>query len=345
MAITYTASPSIIEATLQKLREDGGIAPEARFDGASFPQLRQVVLPRDLDFLHMAEQRPLGTIGPRADDGWVPDQQRVALALGRLKRNGFVAADAVFDDRDPHRLAETVRYRDMHFLFYLGQYGEVEIAAEALALLKSQGLVAAEADDAPSAFAALRREVRACFVVPDTAISPAMERLLYLLAALKRPQHLLGMGIFCANAFIWSAGAAYTGGKADDAARICGVDIDAQAITLARSNLARLSHTANITLLAEDGRLTAERLAGPFDYVYLDIGSAAEDKRINLQVLQTLYPKLSPGAWVLAHDTTLPAFREAFASYLRFVRDPRYFAESISFDIDCLGLELSIMAR
>ena len=99
---------------------------------------------------------------------------------------------------------------------------------------------------------------------------------------------------------------------------------------------------ASAVPIAWDARVTVERLKGPFDTVYLDILSPDSGKALYLGLLEALYPKLSPSAWVLAHDTTLGCYSEQLAGYLRVVRNPRRFRQSISFDIDALGLELSI---
>ncbi len=45
---------------------------------------------------------------------------------------------------------------------------------------------------------------------------------------------------------------------------------------------------------------------------------------------------------MLAHDTTAPPFADELRAYLAYVRDGSSFRESISFDVDPYGLELSI---
>ncbi|MFW6275580.1 MAG: hypothetical protein ACOC2M_02995, partial [bacterium] len=57
-----------------------------------------------------------------------------------------------------------------------------------------------------------------------------------------------------------------------------------------------------------------------------------------------LFDKLSPNAWILAHDTVHEGggFPEQLKDYLKFVRNPKFFKESYSFPIDDYGLELSI---
>jgi hypothetical protein len=61
-----------------------------------------------------------------------------------------------------------------------------------------------------------------------------------------------------------------------------------------------------------------------------------------LELLKKLYGKVEKGGWVLAHDTVVPPFAEQLEAYLAYVRDGKNFEESISFDVDAYGLELSI---
>jgi predicted O-methyltransferase YrrM len=342
MALVYRADRQIATIVLAKLKADGGIAPDAQFNDGSCQKLRREVLPRDLDFLHMAGIRPIVTTAPSVENAAPLDPAVIENALQLLKRNGFVAADAYFNAEVPHKLTTEVGYRYFHFLYYLGQYAEVEISTATLALLKQIGVIDAGATYSLEAFEKLRQEVRAHFEIPDTAFSPVMERLLYLLASVKRPKRILGIGVFCGYTLVWTAGASCNGGKVYQADKVYGIDIDVEAIGVAKQNFSRLAESDHVELVAEDGRVTADRLAGPFDCLYLDADSHENGKGIYLELLQTLYPKLSKGGWVLAHDTTLPAFRRQLEGYLDFVRDRAKFSESISFDVDLFGLELSI---
>jgi len=342
MAFIYRADRQIARTVLEKLIADGGVAADAQFKDRYCQELRREVLTRDLDFLHMAGIRPIITTTPSVENATSPDRGSIESALLRLKRKGFVAEDAYFNAEEPLKLATEVRYRDFHFLYYLGQYAELEISEAVLALLKVIGVIEPSSNYSSENFEKLRQEVRSCFEIPDTAFSPVMERLLYLLASVKRPRRILGIGIFCGNTLVWTAGASCNGGKVYQADKIYGIDIDVQAIAVARQNFSRLSECAHVELVAEDGRMTVGRLEGPFDYIYLDADSHENGKGIYLQMLQALYPKLNKGCWVLAHDTTLPGFRGQLEAYLAFVRDRDKFSESISFDVDLFGLELTI---
>ena len=82
-----------------------------------------------------------------------------------------------------------------------------------LARLKSDGVVADQADYARDCFEALRREVKATFEVPGTTISPMMERLLYMLACVRRPRRIVALGVFCGNTLVWNVGPTCGSGK------------------------------------------------------------------------------------------------------------------------------------
>ncbi len=213
-----------------------------------------------------------------------------------------------------------------------------------LARLKSDGVVADEADYARDCFEALRREVKATFEVPDTTISPVMERLLYMLACVRRPRRIVALGVFCGNTLVWNVGPTCGSGNVFHAECCVGVDIKADAIALAKKNFAKLPNAEHVELLTEDGLDTCRRIAPGIDYLYLDADDKTRGKGLYLLMLNATYPKLADDAWVLAHDTRCPraGFSEQFKEYLAFVRDPVNFRQSISFDVDEYGLELSI---
>ena len=68
---------------------------------------------------------------------------------------------------------------------------------------------------------------------------------------------------------------------------------------------------------------------GPVPYLYLVL-------------LKQVYDRLPEGAWVIAHDNLDWSAKKQMAPYLEFVRDGAHFSESICFDIDDCGMELSI---
>lgn len=263
-------------------------------------------------------------------------------AIGRMKQNNRIANDAGFNFDANYGLRKEVSYRDMDFLEHLAYCNEKQIVEDALHFLKDHNIIDQDADYDRSAFMKLRIEVKRKFEAEWRTITPAMERIFYMLSSVKRPQRVFAGGVFWGNAFAWNIGASCGEGKVYTATSAMGVDINPDAIAKATRNMARLAGSEHITLHTSDAIKFAKETSGPFDYVYLDVGISQVEKSLNYDILAALYEKLSPGAWVVTHDTTHPFFRNDFRKYLDFVRNREYFSESISFDFDPYGLELSI---
>jgi predicted O-methyltransferase YrrM len=269
------------------------------------------------------------------------ENQVIEMALDRLKDDGLVSREAFFNYDAPHNLRREVAYRDFDFLSRLCRVGEVESVRSILAWLKREGVVPESATYNEGAFEALRREVKK-FTFPGTSITPVMERLLYALSSVRRPRRVIGIGTYCGNALAWCVGPSFGPGRVYEAERVYGIDIDARATEQARENLGKLAHTEHIELITGDGLEAVERLEGPFDYVFLDAESKELGKSVYLELLKRLYAKVEKGGWVLAHDTAVPPFARQLEGYLAFVRDRENFRESIAFDVDPFGLELSV---
>jgi predicted O-methyltransferase YrrM len=266
----------------------------------------------------------------------------IEMALEKLKDDGNVSRDAYFNYGAPQNLRREVTYRDLDFLYSLSETDEVEVVRSALKMLKRAGIVPEDATYDEVAFDGLRQEVKQNFNVPGTAVTPIMERLLYMLSSLKKPRRVISVGVFCGNTLVWTAGSSCGKGKVYEAEKIYGIDIDPEVIELARTNFGQLVDTGHIELIAEDGLGVVERLDETFDYVYLDADNEEIGKGLYLEILNKLYGKIERGGWVLAHDTTCVYFGQQLTPYLNFVRNRNNFSETISFDVDPFGLELSI---
>jgi caffeoyl-CoA O-methyltransferase len=266
----------------------------------------------------------------------------IEMALRKLKADGLVSDDAYFNYDAPGNLRREVAYRDFDFLSRLSRMAEVETVRSALAWLKREAVVPGDAMYDDQAFEALRKEVKQIFTMPGTSVTPVMERLLYMLSSVRRPRRVIGIGTYYGNALVWSVGSNCGRGKVYDAEKVYAVDIDAQATEGAKANFSRMDAADHIELLAEDGLTAIERLAGPFDYVYLDVDSKELGKGLYLELLKALYGKVEEGGWVLAHDVVVPPFAGQLEGYLAFVRDGGNFSQSVLFDVDAFGLELSI---
>lgn len=266
----------------------------------------------------------------------------IELAVKKLKRDGIVHPDAAFDPAAPDGLRREVAYYDRDLLCRLGRTdAEEQTVDAALGLLKQHGLVPASASYDGASVERHRREVRATFEGSWTTLSPTMERLMYMLTSVRRPMHLLELGSFWGYTLAWFAGPFVGTNRVQAADRIIGIDVDAEATDRARDNFARLPNGEGVELIAEDARSALARIPGPFDLVYIEAKSD-DEKGLYLTLAKQVYDRLSEGAWLIAHDSLDWTFSEEMAEYLPFVRDRTRFTESVAFDIDECGLELSI---
>lgn len=229
--------------------------------------------------------------------------------------------------RDPHRELETAE-------------AETAVVAEALAALQGAGVLPGT-DYCHDKFLAHRAAVRDHFEIPWTAITPRMQRLLYAINAVRKPQTLLAAGIFCGNTFISNAGAAIGPGACYHAKRLIGVEIVDEKAALARRNVARIDPAGEARIITDDAVDVAAGLDGTIDLLYLDAdGDKERGKGVYLDILEACYDKLSPGALVVAHNSVNCAPR--LQHFLAFVRDPARMRGSVNVIFDIEGLEVSV---
>jgi len=269
-------------------------------------------------------------------------QRAIDLAVKKLKDDGMVHPDAVFNPEAPEDLRREVTYYDRDFMYRLGRTSvDEEIVDEALAMLKEHGLAAPAASYDKRAFEKYRADVREKFDGTWTSLTPAMERLMYMLTSIRRPMHLIEFGSFWGYTLAWFAGPCVGPHAVYRAERVIGIDIDADMTAKAEANFKRLGHSDNVELIAEDASTALDGIEDPFDFVYIEAKSDEMDG-LYLSLLKQVYDRLAPGAWVIAHDNLDWSFSAEMSEYLPFVRDSSRFSESVSFEIDSCGLELSI---
>ncbi len=288
-----------------------------------------------------------------------PSREAIELALASMKDDGLVHPEAVFNADAPDGLRREVTYRDPHFCRRLGRTAlESKIVDSALDLLKRAGHVPVSSDYDRQAVERHRAELKKKFEGSWTTLSPTMERLMYMLTSVKKPAHLLELGCFWGYTLGWFAGPCIGSNRAFVPARVIGIDVDADMIKKAKANFRKLENVEPVKLIAEDARTALDRIEGPFDFVYIEAKyENRADRRggglglrpthsarcacLYLVLLKQLYDRLPEGAWVMAHDNLDWSARKQMAPYLEFVRDRAHFSESICFDIDDCGIELS----
>lgn len=185
-------------------------------------------------------------------------------------------------------------------------------------------------------FHTFRARVHDAFYVPETSITPLMARVLWGIASLARPHHLLVLGSYAGNTLVWLAGPVLP-----EAERIIGIEIDPQAVDMARQNFERLQ-APRVQLICGDALRVMSALEGPVDLVLIDIDDPRERRAPYVRMLEAVYPLLAPGGLVLAHDICVERFKGDLMPYLVAVRQFQRFSCSVPLEIDACGLEISV---
>lgn len=190
-------------------------------------------------------------------------------------------------------------------------------------------------------YLAMRKAIAELFEIPWTAITPRMQRLIYAINAIRRPQVMIAAGVFCGNTFTSNAGAAVGPGAVYTARALIGLEIDPTEAARAEQNVRRLDPTGVARIEAEDAIAFCRNWPETIDLLYLDADEVGgRGKRIYLDIAHNAWDKMHSGALLLAHNS-VNATRE-LKNYLDFVRDPQHCRASMNVVIDGEGLEVSV---
>lgn len=212
-----------------------------------------------------------------------------------------------------------------------------DIAALSLKILKAKDIVEFDDDriDWPAYESAT--EVISCFEVPQSTISPAMRRLLFSLAYVTRPTVVVGAGTYVGFAFSW-----LLAGAAPHRSLLAAhaLDIDPEASSIARRNLARLAiDFVSVEVADAVAWLTAN--TAPISLLFIDIDSPDRRKAGYLDVLRAAQSSLASGAIVLAHDPCVARFAADFHTYHEYIRASELFRDPVILPIDECGLSVT----
>jgi predicted O-methyltransferase YrrM len=158
-------------------------------------------------------------------------------------------------------------------------------------------------------------------------VSRHVGRLLYALARGCRPETVVEFGTSFGISTIHLAAAVTDNGTG----RVVSTELSDRKATAARQNLQQAGLAGVVTILQGDALETLASVTGPVGLVLLDGW-----KELYLPVLRLLQPGLTPGALVIADDTSY----ESAAGYLAHVRDPGNGFVSVGFPVDD-GIEVS----
>ena len=158
-------------------------------------------------------------------------------------------------------------------------------------------------------------------------VSPEAGKLLYALVRACRPETVVEFGTSFGISTIHLAAAVTDNGTG----RVVTTELSHRKATAARENLDQAGLAGVVTILDGDALETLASVTGPVGLVLLDGW-----KDLYLPVLRLLQPRLTPGALVVADDSSF----ESVAGYLAYVRDPRNGFVSVEFPV-ADGVEVS----
>lgn len=115
---------------------------------------------------------------------------------------------------------------------------------------------------------------------------------------------------------------------------VIGTEYEPEKARIARANFAEAGLSELIELREGDLRETLKRVAGPVDFMLIDIWTP-----MARPALELVAPHLRPGAIVVCDNTT--QFREAYADYFAFLHDPANRMRTMTLPFEG-GLELSV---
>ncbi|CAM4237688.1 O-methyltransferase [Kibdelosporangium persicum] len=152
-------------------------------------------------------------------------------------------------------------------------------------------------------------------------------KLLYSLVRSARPETVVEFGTSFGISTIHLAAAVADNGKG----HVYGSEMNAAKREAAQANLNEAGLAGQVTVLPGDARESFADIRGPIGLVLLDGW-----KDLCLPVLQSLEPKLEPGALVVADDVSFATMSD----YLGYVRDPANGYVSVEFPVED-GMEVS----
>jgi predicted O-methyltransferase YrrM len=160
-------------------------------------------------------------------------------------------------------------------------------------------------------------------------VTPEAGRLLYTLVRASRPTTVVEFGMSLGISAIHLASAVRDNGEG----RVVTTELSAVKVATATRNFADAGLDDVITVLHGDALETLASVEGPVQFVLLDGW-----KDLYMRVLEVLEPRLTPGALVVADNTSMPGLEP----YLDYVREPANGYVSVHFPVrDSDSMEIS----
>jgi len=146
------------------------------------------------------------------------------------------------------------------------------------------------------------------------SVGPATGQLINLLAKESKAKTILEIGTSYGYSTVWLAEAARTNGG-----KLITRDAIAEKQAHARSQLQKAGLSGVVDFRLGDARDSIAKIDGPLDFILLDLW-----KDLYIPCFDLFYPKLSPGALVIADNMTYPESTQSHAvAYRKHVRIKR----------------------
>jgi predicted O-methyltransferase YrrM len=162
------------------------------------------------------------------------------------------------------------------------------------------------------------------------SVGRASAQLLSILAKSLKPKTILEVGGSYGYSTVWLAEAAQSVGG-----RLITLEIHPQKQQYSRQAIAKAGLSGSVDFRLGDARELISQLSGPFDFVLLDLW-----KDFYIPCFDLFYPKLSPGAIVVADNMIYPEMTRAQASKYRAHVRTKPYIDSILLAVGG-GLEVS----
>jgi predicted O-methyltransferase YrrM len=162
------------------------------------------------------------------------------------------------------------------------------------------------------------------------SVGRSSAQLLSILVKSLKPKTILEVGGSYGYSTVWLAEAAQSVGG-----RLITLEIHSQKQQFSRQSIAKAGLSGSVDFRLGDARELISQLPGPFDFVLLDLW-----KDFYVPCFDLFYPKLSPGAIVVADNMTYPEMTRAQASKYRAHVRTKPFIDSILLAVGG-GLEVS----
>ncbi|MCX8130508.1 MAG: class I SAM-dependent methyltransferase [Clostridia bacterium] len=265
-----------------------------------------------------------------------PSQVLLDKTIELLKKNRYISGDVYIIPDSNEQPKKYIYYHDL--LGHMAMTAEKEVVTEAVRLLADTGIEIPEIELLNHNADKFRDEMKEKVNnVPWSPFSASAQRFVYMLSYIKRPKKMLCIGIGDGGIVLfWNLGFLDRNSRNESVDRILGIENTSLNIEKAKANLKKVFMTNKVELLDDSALQHLED--DSYDYVLID----AYLKSSYIDIVKDLYPKLKKGGWLLAHDAIYPKYRANIDDYLSFVRDKKNFSESICFEFDSNGLELSI---